>query len=150
VPAGSHVEDHCVNDISLHGHRILLVEDEVPDARRFDRMLQEAGAEVIGPADSVDAAQRFILDNELSAAWLDVWIDDGRRPVWPVANLLATRGIPFLFCTKVPDDVDQQMWPGHPVIEKEIFNERAKRTLLATIAEMITNRTSLMRLYRPA
>jgi CheY-like chemotaxis protein len=133
-----------VKDVSLHGHRILLVEDEMADARRIDRMLQDAGAEVVGPADTIDFAQQLILDNELSAAWLDVWMDDGNRrvPVWPVANLLTTRGIPFLFCTKVPDDVDREMWPGHPVIGKEIFNERAKRTLVATIADMITKRSS--------
>jgi hypothetical protein len=103
-------------------------------------MLRDAGAEVVGPADTIGAAERLIALGSLSAAWLDVWVNENTREIWPVARLLASQGVPFLFCTRVPGDVDAQVWPGRPVIQKQIFSERGRRAILGQLANMIQGR----------
>jgi DNA-binding NarL/FixJ family response regulator len=81
----------------LRGLRILLVEDEFLVALELESMLQELGGEVIGPLGSLDQAVAVAREEALDVAVLDVNV--GGRLVTPVADALAARTIPFVFCT---------------------------------------------------
>ena len=66
----------------------------------------DAGAEVIGPACSLDEALRLTeaaaADGGLSAAVLDINL--AGEAVWPVADRLAALGVPFVFSTGYEND----------------------------------------------
>jgi CheY-like chemotaxis protein len=84
---------------ALRGRRLLVVEDEYLVAIDLAEALANLGVEVIGPAGSVDEALNFVetAGAELDAAVLDINLRDDR--VFPVAEVLAARGVPFVFTT---------------------------------------------------
>ena len=81
----------------LAGNRILVVEDEPLVAMDIMAGLEEAGAEVIGPAGTPEEALRLIEDLSIDAALLDGNLR-GRR-VDDIAAALTRRKIPFAFVT---------------------------------------------------
>jgi CheY-like chemotaxis protein len=128
-----------VNDISLRGQRVLLVEDSATQARQYSSLLKKAGAVVVGPAKTVAAAERLISMDGVAAAWLDVCLDediDGAK-VWPVAELLSRLDIPFLFCTYSPDEAELAKWPGRPIVPKPLRSLQAQNDVIAKLADLI-------------
>lgn len=99
----------------LDGTRILLVEDEALVAMEIEAALEDAGAIVVGPAASFDAAYAQAQSADIDAAILDV--DLGGREVFPAAELLDRRGIPFLFHTA---NVPRDGFAGRPVCVKPV------------------------------
>ncbi|MBC7801127.1 MAG: response regulator [Gemmatimonadaceae bacterium] len=89
------------NKQSLAGFRILVVEDELLIAVLVEEALQELGCTVVGPVGRLDAALRLAADTELDGAILDVNIRGGQ--VFPVANALRGRGIPFVLASGYGD-----------------------------------------------
>jgi len=81
----------------LLGQRVLIVEDEALLALELQYAFEDEGAEVIGPAMSLDHALTFAAGAEIDLAVLDV--DLAGREVYPVASLLRKRGVPFVFHT---------------------------------------------------
>ena len=79
------------------GRRVLIVEDEMTIALVIEQALLNLGAEVVGPVARLDAALRLANDAEIDAAILDINIRGGNS--YPIADVLSTRDIPFLFCT---------------------------------------------------
>ena len=93
-----------MNDVSLQGCRILVVEDEFMLAYDLARALEDAGAEVIGPMPSVDTALATLkAEQEVHGAVLDINL--GGQMVFPVADALALRGVPFVFATGYQKEV---------------------------------------------
>ena len=83
---------------TLTGRRVLVVEDEYFIADDITRALRKLGAEVIGPLPSRDQAlDAFSAVGRIDAAVLDINLrgDD----VYPVADVLRARGVPFVFAT---------------------------------------------------
>ena len=83
------------------GRRILVVEDETIIAMVIEDVLQDLGCVVVGPVGKLDAALRLARDEALDAAVLDVTIRGG--DVFPVAELLIARGVPFLLSSGYGD-----------------------------------------------
>jgi CheY-like chemotaxis protein len=83
----------------LKGRRLLLVEDEYLVAADLAASLESLGAEVIGPAASVEEALSFVEKDgvRLDGAVLDINLRNER--VYPVADVLTARSIPFVFTT---------------------------------------------------
>jgi DNA-binding response OmpR family regulator len=81
----------------LRGLRIMVVEDEFLVAMLIEEILESAGCVVSGPiprlAEALDAARREACD----AAVLDINLAGER--IFPVADELSRRNIPFLFVT---------------------------------------------------
>jgi DNA-binding LytR/AlgR family response regulator len=86
-----------VTPADLRGLRILVVEDEFLVSLDLEAMLQELGGVVVGPLATLDRATTVARDEALDVALLDVNV--GGRLVTPVADALAERAIPFVFCT---------------------------------------------------
>lgn len=85
----------------MTGCRILVVEDEALIAVLIEDVLNEIGCAVIGPVARLDAALRLAEESELDGAILDVNIRGGQ--VFPVAETLRVRGIPFLLASGYGD-----------------------------------------------
>jgi len=83
---------------SLAGRRILVVEDEYMLAECLHDLLQGDGAEVLGPASSIEDANALLDRHPIpDAAVLDINL--GRQSVYAVADRLSGQGVPFLFTT---------------------------------------------------
>ncbi|MDR9776001.1 response regulator [Rhizobium hidalgonense] len=82
----------------LRGWRVLVVEDEFMLAEDLCQELAEAGAVVIGPAQSLERAMELLaVPDGLDAAVLDVNLQG--KQVFPVADALLERQVPFVFTT---------------------------------------------------
>ena len=81
----------------LRDRYILLVEDEYFIAVAMQRGLEDGGAHVVGPAASVEEALSLLAGTFVDGAILDVNL--GEERVYPVADVLADSGIPFVFAT---------------------------------------------------
>ena len=82
----------------LLGKRILIVEDEALVAMELQFAFEDEGAEVVGPAQSLmKALETATHDSDIDLALLDV--DIAGENVFPVAELLRRRGVPFAFHT---------------------------------------------------
>jgi CheY-like chemotaxis protein len=76
---------------------VLVVEDNLLIAMETEFLVAQCGCAVVGPAASVSDALGFAVYTGLDAAVLDINL--GREQVWPVADLLEERDVPFVFAT---------------------------------------------------
>jgi CheY-like chemotaxis protein len=89
---------HERDDPDLTGVHILLIEDEHIVAAAFARALAFFGAEIVGPAATVEQALALIASApRIDGAVLDVNLRGVRA--FGVADELAARGVPFVFAT---------------------------------------------------
>lgn len=103
----------------LQGRRILVVEDEYLIADAVQIALQGEGAVVVGPAQSVRKALR-LLDTEVHVDCAILDLNLGDEQVFPVADLLQARGVPFLFTTGYDAAAVPQAWRHVQRLEKPI------------------------------
>ncbi len=80
---------------SLSALKVLVVEDEALVSMLVEDMLSDLGCTVIGPAAEIEEALRLAGSSDIDAALLDVNL--GGRPIFPVADALKARGVPFAF-----------------------------------------------------
>src|SRR3954462_10275467 len=99
---------------NLRGRCLLVVEDEYLIAADLTASLESIGIEVIGPAASVEEALRLIENagDRLDGAVLDINLRNER--VFPVADALTARGVPFLFTTGYDADSIPKAYGGAP------------------------------------
>ncbi|MEO0031763.1 MAG: hypothetical protein RIS94_1521 [Pseudomonadota bacterium] len=81
----------------IAGRTILVVEDEFIVAAMLADIIEDEGAEVLGPAGSLAEALELAGRDGIDAAVLD-W-NLGGEPGAPVARALAARGVPFVIAT---------------------------------------------------
>jgi CheY-like chemotaxis protein len=77
--------------------RILLVDDEALVALAAEDILISEGYSVVGPADRLETALRLAKSEVLDGAVLDINLAGDY--VWPVADALFERGVPFVLLT---------------------------------------------------
>lgn len=96
--------------------RILVVEDEMLVAMNIEDMLLDLGHEVAGLASRLGPALALAVEGRFDAAMLDVNLDG--EPSFPVADLLAGRGIPFLFATGYGRQGIEERFRDRPILQK--------------------------------
>jgi CheY-like chemotaxis protein len=103
----------------LRGKEILVVEDDYLIAQQTADALVAAGAGIVGPVATVQAAMTM-LDRipELAAAVLDINLRNER--VYPVADRLIERGIPIVFATGYEELLLDRKYVGLPRCPKPI------------------------------
>lgn len=79
----------------LAGLRVLIVEDEAIPAMALHRTLRDSGADVVGVAQNMTNARRFLREFGIDAAVLDIGLRGVE--VYPFADELKEMGIPFVF-----------------------------------------------------
>jgi DNA-binding NtrC family response regulator len=104
----------------LRGRTLLVVEDEYIVAADLAMRLEDAGADVVGPAGSVKEALSCLhADGErLDGAVLDVNL--GGERVYPVADELIARGVPFVLTTGYDASAIDSAYAGVPRCEKPV------------------------------
>ena len=112
----------------LNGRRVLVVEDESLVAMLLETILEDMGCTPVGPASNIDDGEAMARDTtDLDAALLDVNV--AGRQVFPVAEALRARGVPFIFSTGYGEGGLPDEWRGNPTIQKP-FTESAVRDAL--------------------
>ena len=83
---------------ALEGRWILIVEDDCVTAMDLAETLSAAGAQVVGPAGTIDSAFELLSRREqLDIALLDIEVEGSS--VFGVADELVKRDIPIIFTT---------------------------------------------------
>ncbi|MBB4238028.1 response regulator [Rhizobium esperanzae] len=98
------------------GKRVLIVEDEYFLADETRWKLEKAGAVVVGPVARVSAALERVENEKIDAAILDVHLEG--EFVFPVAEELERRNIPFVFATAFDPSVIPVRFTGFALCEK--------------------------------
>lgn len=83
------------------GCRVLVVEDDMLIAVAIEEVLQALNCQVVGPVALLEKALKLAQGETFDVAILDVTIRGGK--VYPVAELLLARGIPFVFASGYGD-----------------------------------------------
>jgi CheY-like chemotaxis protein len=86
----------------LGGWTVLLVEDDFIVGFDMQTLLEEEGANVIGPAATLAEAKDLLARSTPSVAVLDVNLNG--EFVFPLVDDLRRRAIPFVFATAYSDD----------------------------------------------
>jgi len=82
---------------SLKNKKVLIVEDQYLIAADLSRAVTILGGVVVGPVASNEAAQAELARSDIDLAFLDINLDE--QMVFPLADELEKRGIPFIFAT---------------------------------------------------
>lgn len=117
----------------LSGIRVLVVEDEALVAMDLEMILEDLGCVVIGPVMRLDRAEELVKANvEADAAILDVNVSG--HQVFPLAALLAERGVPIVFATGYDRSGMPDEWNERPTLQKPYTVEDIARQLLQALA----------------
>ncbi len=117
---------------ALRGLRLLVVEDETMVAMLLEDMLGELGCVVAGFAGTVarGVALAGSADLALDGAVLDINV--GGERVFPVADVLAARRVPFVFTTGYGVDGLEARYADRPTLAKPF----QLRTLAAALLQL--------------
>lgn len=115
----------------LSGLRVLVVEDEAAIALLLEDMLLDLGCEVLGPVGRLPDALKLAEADGVDVAILDVNL--GGVAIYPVADALRLRGVPFLFSTGYGAGGIDAAFRDRPVLQKP-FSQTDLTTKLAETA----------------
>ncbi len=101
---------------SLKDKRILVVEDHYLIATDLSRALSKLGGVIAGPFGNVAAARAELAKSDVHYAFLDV--DLGEEMVFPLADELERREIPFVFATGHDGTIVPERFRSKPRLEK--------------------------------
>lgn len=114
------------------GKRVMVVEDEAMIWMLIEDSLVDHGCVAVGPLSRVDDALRAAETETVDAALLDVNLVG--VPVYPVADVLVRRGIPFGFLTGYGEVGLREEYRKHPVLKKP-FTQKNLVGLLGTLLQ---------------
>jgi ActR/RegA family two-component response regulator len=105
------------DDVRFERRRILIVEDDYFIASEVARAFQLRGADVIGPAPTLSTAVRMVEnDQAIELAVLDINLRG--EMVYPLAAILADKGVPFVFATGYDTDTVPDRFRHVPLLTK--------------------------------
>ncbi len=95
---------------------VLVVEDYGPIALEFDDAVRRNGGRVLGPVARISEALALLETTRCDGALLDIQLGHGET-VYPVAERLYAKGIPFAFVTGWDEDFGEP-YGDAPVLRK--------------------------------
>lgn len=114
--------------LKLAGCFVLVVEDEYFLADDMRRGFEKLGATVLGPTATLEEAMALVATAErIDAAVLDIKLFDGA--VYPLADALHKRGVPFVFATGYEKSVIPTRYARVLVFQKPVEPEVIIRTV---------------------
>jgi two-component SAPR family response regulator len=115
----------------LNGLRVLVVEDEAAISMLLEDMLMDFGCEIVGPAARLSTALDMANRESFDLAILDVNL--AGDPIYPVAEALTGRNLPFVFSTGYGGAGIKDPYRDRPVVQKPFGQQDLKRTILAAL-----------------
>jgi CheY-like chemotaxis protein len=109
------------------GVKVLVVEDEGAVAIMIEDMLEALGCEIVSSAARVAEAREIAATADIDLAVLDVNV--AGLPVFPVAEILRERQIPFLFSTGYGASGLPTEFAGQPVLSKPFSEQELQQKL---------------------
>jgi two-component sensor histidine kinase len=114
------------------GARVLVVEDDTLIGLDMAESLAALGVTVVGPVAEIGPAIELVRQNQLNAALLDVNL--GEERVYPVADYLARRGVPFAFLTGYDvSSVVPARFRTAPALQKPV----SRKALAAMVQQLV-------------
>jgi CheY-like chemotaxis protein len=117
--------------MSLQMKRVLIIEDELLVTMLIEDMLVDLGFEPVGPARRSTEAVAMARDCDVAAAVLDVNLNGERS--FEAADILAARGIPFVFATGYGESVLPERFRAVPALQKPFQQRELGRMLNAAL-----------------
>lgn len=115
----------------LAGRRFLVIEDEPLVALGLVAGLEEVGAEVVGPAGTIEEALQLIDGASMDAALLDANLRG--RPVDGVAAELTRKKVPFVFVTGYGQQSLPRSFSTAPMLAKPFSPEQLLEAVLPLV-----------------
>jgi PAS domain S-box-containing protein len=115
------------------GNRILLVEDEILVAMMMKDILSELGFVVIGPYSRLPEAMVAAVHEEIDAGIIDVNL--GGEFVYPVADVLTARKIPFVFVTGYGVESIDGRFGYVPIVKKPVQRQVLQAIFVPTASD---------------
>jgi len=112
---------------------ILVVEDEAFIALELVSILEDERAEIVGMAQSVEAAQELLAKRQMNCVLLDISLCG--EISFAIADALSDMRVPFAFVTGYADSVVPDRHHDRPVIKKPFVVIDVVRTVAALVAE---------------
>jgi CheY-like chemotaxis protein len=109
--------------------RILVVEDEMLIGMLLEDMLVDMGYAVVGIIPRVNEALAAVQREAFDFAILDVHLNG--QAVFPVADALIQRGIPFVFATGYGERGLPDQYRSRPILQKPFAKGDLEKTLAA-------------------
>jgi CheY-like chemotaxis protein len=98
----------------------------------LEDMLTDLGYEVAGAVGSIGEAKELATKGGFDAAILDVNLDG--EEIFPVADILSERGLPFVFVTGYGEGSLPPAYRGRPALQKPFQADRLKLALQGVLA----------------
>jgi CheY-like chemotaxis protein len=114
------------------GKRVLIVEDESMIRMLLEDMLGDLGYSVTGSVGKLDEALALAKETEFDIAILDINLNG--QAVSPVADILDSRGLPYIFASGYGEQGVPDSHRDRPLLQKP-FHQEALMKLLADMRE---------------
>lgn len=111
----------------LAGVHVLVVEDETLVAMLIEDMVADLGCTVAGTAGRVARALDLVRAGGFQMAILDVNV--AGENVFPVAEALAVRNVPFVFVTGYGENGVPDAFRNRPVLQKPLQADQLEQAL---------------------
>jgi PAS domain S-box-containing protein len=118
----------ATGQMSVQGNRVLVVEDEALVAMVVSDALTELGYQVVGPFSRPPDALAAVKNGPIGAAVLDINL--AGTLVYPIADELVARDIPFIFVTGYGVESIEKRFANIPVLPKPIERETLQRVFV--------------------
>jgi CheY-like chemotaxis protein len=112
--------------------RILVVEDEYLIRMLLEDMVADLGHDVAAAVGTIAEARELASTADFQAAILDVNLDG--EQIFPVADILAERGLPFAFITGYGEGSLPDAYRGRPALLKPFQVAQLESTLNGLLA----------------
>ncbi|MBL6613061.1 MAG: hypothetical protein ISP49_11730 [Reyranella sp.] len=140
VNQGTRLAPPSLAPLDLPQGKVLVVVEDAIMALDLQRMLDDAGWRVIGPATNVTEIQRMIQRGDIDCAILDLDVD--RRAPLPIADLLAFAEVPFVYLTTGVLGPVPSRHRYRPVVEKPFTRDAllaAIEKAMAQVRKVVNN-----------
>jgi CheY-like chemotaxis protein len=122
----------------LEGLRVLVVEDNLLLAEVTKLLLEDSGGQVVGPAGWLQRGLELAEQEKLDGAILDINLHGEMS--FPIAEVLRTRGVPFIFVTGYEDrSIVPMAYRSAPRLDKPVAEDRLIEVLVAAFTAKHVN-----------
>jgi CheY-like chemotaxis protein len=115
------------------GRRILLVENEAMIAMLVEDMLENLGHELVRVATRLEEAVAAAGNDAVDLAILDLNL--GGAFTYPAADVLAGRGIPFIFATGYGSGGLKETYSARPTLQKPFNTEAHEQAIRQALGD---------------